>query len=144
MRDHAVGSYGAVAIALALALKIAAIAAAIADGRALFVLALAPVMGRWAAVLLGATHSYVREDDGTGSPTRWMGRTELAVATVTAAAAAVACGWRGEISGLLIATATGFLGLRARSRIGGVTGDVLGAGVVAAECLTLLVFAFSV
>lgn len=142
MRDHAVGSYGAVAVALAVALKIAAVTALAgtpAIGPALF---LAPLLGRWAAVLLGATRPYARaiEDQGTGSPTRWMGRTELAVATVTAAAASAAFGWRGLAAGVLAAGVAGLWGWRCARRIGGVTGDTLGAAVVAAECVVLLVF----
>jgi len=142
MRDHAIGSYGAVAVALALALKIAAIAALAGSARAFSAVALAPVLGRWAAVLLGTTQPYARpsEDNGTGSPTRWMGRTELAVATITSAAAAAACGMRGAAAALLAAVAMGVWGRRCARRIGGVTGDTLGTGVIAAECLTLLVF----
>jgi adenosylcobinamide-GDP ribazoletransferase len=142
MRDHAIGSYGAVAIALALAFKIAAIAAIIGNGRTISAVALAPVLGRWAAVLLGATQPYARpaEDNGTGSPTRWMGRTELTIATLGAAAATAACGVRGAVAGLLVAIMAGLWGRRSARRIGGVTGDTLGAAVVAAECLVLLVF----
>jgi cobalamin 5'-phosphate synthase/cobalamin synthase len=142
MRDHAIGSFGAVAVALALALKIAAIAALAGSPRALYAVALAPVLGRWAAVLLGATQPYARpsEDNGTGSPTRWIGRTELTIATIFAAAVAAACGLRGVAAGLLVSVATGVWGHRCARRIDGVTGDTLGAAVIAAECLTLLVF----
>jgi cobalamin 5'-phosphate synthase/cobalamin synthase len=142
MRDHAIGSYGAVAIALALALKIATIAALAGSARGFYALALAPALGRWAAVLLGATRPYARpsEDTGTGAPTRWIGRTELAIATVTAAAAAAACGLRGGAAWLLAAIATQLWGRRCTRRIGGVTGDTLGVAVAVAECLTLLLF----
>jgi cobalamin 5'-phosphate synthase/cobalamin synthase len=142
MRDHAIGSYGAVAVVLALALKIAAIAALAGSAHAVFAVALAPVLGRWAAVLLGATQPYARpsDDNGTGSPTRWIGRTELTVATITALAAAATCGPRGAAAGLLVAIVTVLWGRRSARRIGGVTGDTLGTAAVAAECLTLLVF----
>jgi cobalamin 5'-phosphate synthase/cobalamin synthase len=142
MRDHAIGSYGAVAVVLALALKIAAIAALAGSARAVYALALAPALSRWAAVLLGATQPYARpsEDNGTGSPTRWIGRTELTVATATAALAAAGCGLRGAAAWLLAAIVTVLWGRRCARRIGGVTGDTLGVAVVAAECLTLLVF----
>lgn len=142
MRDHAIGSYGAVAVGLALAVKIAAIAALAANARGLTALALGPVLGRWTAVLLGATQPYARpvEDQGTGSPTRWMGRTELTIATIITAAASIACGWRGAAAGLVAGIAAWLWGQRCARRIGGVTGDTLGAAVVAAECLTLIVF----
>jgi cobalamin 5'-phosphate synthase/cobalamin synthase len=142
MRDHAIGSYGAVAVVLALALKIATIAALASSVRGVYALALAPALGRWAAVLLGATRPYARpaEDTGTGAPTRWIGRTELTVATVTAALAAAACGLRGATAWLLAAIVTAVWGRRCARRIGGVTGDTLGVAVIAAECLTLLIF----
>ncbi len=66
MRDHAIGSYGAVSIVLAVALKIAAIAALAESHRALPALFLAPVLGRWAAVLPGATQPYARPLAGDG------------------------------------------------------------------------------
>jgi cobalamin 5'-phosphate synthase/cobalamin synthase len=135
MRDHAIGSYGAVAVVLALALKIALL-----DGGSFSGLVLAPVLGRWTAVLCGATQPYARDDNGTGSPTRWMGRAELAIATLTAALAAAAFGWRGAASAVLAATFAFIWAARCRKRLGGVTGDTLGAAVVAAECLTFLVF----
>jgi cobalamin 5'-phosphate synthase/cobalamin synthase len=142
MRDHAIGSYGAVAVVVVLGFKIAAIAALGGSVRGLSAVSLAPVLGRWAAVLLGATQPYARptEDQGTGSPARGMGGVELAVASIVAAAITAACGWRGAAAGLLAAMATGLWGRRCARRIGGVTGDTLGAAVVATECLTLLVF----
>jgi cobalamin 5'-phosphate synthase/cobalamin synthase len=142
MRDHAIGSYGAVAVVLALALKIATIAALAGSVRAIYALVLAPALGRWTAVLLGATQPYARpsEDNGTGSPTRWIGRTELAVATVIAGGAAAACGLRGAAAWLLTAIVANLWGRHSARRIGGVTGDTLGVAVMAAECLTLLVF----
>ena len=144
MRDHAIGSYGAIAVVLALALKITAIAALAGSARAFSAVALTPVLGRWAAVFLGATEPYARpsEDHGTGSPTRWMGRTELIIATITLVAAAVAAagGLRGAAAVLLVAIVTDLWGRRCAHRIGGVTGDTLGAAVIAAECLTLLIF----
>ena len=95
MRDHAIGSYGAIALVLVIALKVAAIAT-LADSRHGFSgILLAPVLGRWSAVILSSTESYARppEDDGpnsVGSPTRFVGRTELVIATVTAVTFAAA------------------------------------------------------
>src|SRR5579872_5153072 len=85
MRDHAIGSYGGVALVLAMALKIAAIAALIEAHRALPALVLAPLLGRWSAALLSATQDYARPaDDGAGTagaPARFVGKTEGAIAT---------------------------------------------------------------
>jgi adenosylcobinamide-GDP ribazoletransferase len=136
MRDHAIGAYGAIALILVIGLKVATIAALIDAGRASQALLLAPILGRWLAVLLSATERYAR---GTGSPTQFVGRTEFIVATVIAIAAAVAIdSWRGTVAFALVAIGSGLWGWRCRRRIGGVTGDTLGAGIEAAECLVLL------
>lgn len=142
MRDHAIGAYGAVALVLALAFRIAAVAALIARGGALPPVFLAPVLGRWAAVLLGATQPYARppDQDATGAPARYMSGTELVIATATAALAAAVCGWRGTLAGLLAGAAALLWGWRSARRIGGITGDTLGAAVVVVECLVLTVF----
>lgn len=146
MRDHAIGSYGAIALVLVIALKVATIAT-LADSRyAVPGILLASILGRWSAVILSSTESYARppEDDGpnsVGSPTRFVGRRELAIATVTAVAVAIAVGrWFGGATLLLVAIATICWGLWCRRRIGGVTGDTLGAGIEMSECLVLLLF----
>jgi adenosylcobinamide-GDP ribazoletransferase len=147
MRDHAIGSYGAVALVLVILLKIVTIAA-LADSRhAVPGLLLAPVLGRWSAVILSATESYARpsEDDGphsVGSPIRFVGRRELLIATITAVTLAAAVGrWFGGASLLLVAAASICCGWHCRRRIGGVTGDTLGAGIEISECVVLLLFA---
>jgi cobalamin 5'-phosphate synthase/cobalamin synthase len=137
MRDHAIGAYGAVALVLLIALKIAAISA-LSDSRwAVSALLLAPVLGRWSAVLLSATGTYARQD----SPVRFVGPTELIIATLTALACGIAAArWQGAAALLLVALATAWWGWRCRRRIGGITGDTLGAGVEMSECLVLLLF----
>jgi len=146
MRDHSIGSYGAVALILVIAIKIATLAALIDAGRAMSAVVLAPVMGRWSAVMLGATQNYARpvEDDAphsVGSPARYIGRAELTIATVTAVAVAVASHrWRGPVACVLVAFAGACWAWRCRRRIGGVTGDTLGAGIEMSECLVLLFF----
>lgn len=146
MRDHAIGSYGAAAMLLAVALKIAAIAALIESPRVIAALLLAPVLGRWSAVLLSATQPYARaisEDRPTsaGGPTRFVGRTELIVASITVLAVAAAVDWRRGLAGIAaVAIGSAVWAWRCRQRIGGVTGDTLGAAIEVSECLILLVF----
>jgi adenosylcobinamide-GDP ribazoletransferase len=148
MRDHSIGAYGAVAIGLALALKIAAIAALAGpvDRRdALIALLLAPVLGRWSAVASGSTQSYARpaEDDvgSAGSPARFMGRMEFVLATVVALVIAVLVSrWRGVAAMVLVAAVVIVWGWWCRWRIGGVTGDTLGAGIEISECVVLMWF----
>jgi len=144
MRDHSIGAYGAIALILVIALKIGAIVALIEAGRQGPALFLAPVLGRWAAVFLGASQTYARpiEHDSqhsVGTPARFMGRTELIIATVIGLAlAAAAGGWTGVgcFAGALLVSLS--WSWRCRRRIGGVTGDTIGAGVELSECLVLL------
>lgn len=146
MRDHAIGSYGGGALILVIAFRIAAIASLVGGPRALPALLLAPVLGRWSAVLLSATEDYVRPLDderaaSSGSPSRWIGRRELVIATTLVVPLAALAG-RGRGVAALAASAAGTIlwGCWCRRHIGGVTGDTIGAGVEASECLTLLVF----
>lgn len=147
MRDHAVGSYGASALILAIALRIATVNAVIAEARTVPALILAPVLGRWSSVFSASVAGYARpkEDDSpqsVGSPSRFVGRTELVVASATAALAAAALrSWRGaSASAIAVIIAAGWT-IACRRRLGGVTGDTLGAGIVMVECGVLLVFA---
>lgn len=169
MRDHAIGAYGAVAIALAVALKITAIAAFPDRAAAMCALALAPVWGRWSAVFGGATQPYARAEEdreGTGAAARFIGRAELAIATVMAglisagimiatslriagssssglivASAGITIPWR-SIAAIVIAWIIAFTwGRWSKRRTGGITGDTLGAGVEIVECAMLLCFA---
>lgn len=144
MRDHAIGSYGAVALILVIALKSAAIAALIARPRAWMYLILMPVLGRWSSVLLSATQPYARRGDanassGLGAVTDHVGRMELLIASVTAIALAAGLArWTGVASCGVVAAGTAVWAWRCRRRIGGVTGDTLGAGIELSESLLLL------
>jgi adenosylcobinamide-GDP ribazoletransferase len=146
MRDHAIGSYGAIALVLVIAVKIGATAALAEPGRTLAPLFLAPVCGRWSAVFLGSTGTYARplKDDGpgsVGSPARFIRRSELMIATAVAMAVAALVGrWLGAASFLVVAIASLWWGWRCRCRVEGVTGDTIGAGVEISECLVLLLF----
>jgi adenosylcobinamide-GDP ribazoletransferase len=147
MRDHAVGSFGALALILLVALKVTAIATFVGNRQAFTALFLAPVLGRWSAVLLSALQPYARPPDhdspqSVGSPARFVGRVEAIVATVTALALAAAAGrWTGGAAMVLVAAVVIWWGWCCRRRIGGVTGDTIGAGVEISECLVLLLFA---
>ncbi|HTX36803.1 MAG TPA: adenosylcobinamide-GDP ribazoletransferase [Bryobacteraceae bacterium] len=146
MRDHAIGSYGACALFLAITLKIAAIGAMIGSARAMPALLLAPALGRWSAVFSSALAGYARpaQDDlprSVGSPARFIGRTELIVASALAIALALPLApWRGAAALALALAAMAAWTRWCGGRIGGVTGDTLGAGIEITECLVLLAF----
>lgn len=146
MRDHAIGSYGACAVCLAIGLKAAAIAVLVGKGPLAQALVATPVMGRWSAVLSSAMAGYARPttDDvmkSVGSPARYIGRLELMVATAITVAIALTLDWRrGAAALLVVACATSAWTWLCKRRIGGVTGDTLGAGIETSECLVLVLF----
>ena len=146
MRDPAIGSYGACALSLAIALKIAAVGALIGTPAAVPAILLAPTVGRWSAVFSSVLADYARPiaDDSAksvGSPTRFVGRIELLVASAITVAVAVALRqWRGAAALFLVVATTAVWTSICRNRIGGVTGDTLGAGVELSECVGLIVF----
>jgi adenosylcobinamide-GDP ribazoletransferase len=151
MRDHCIGAYGAVALVLALLLRVASVAALVdlhvGSRRAMAAVVLATVLGRWSAVLSGATCDYARPTENTGnspggSPARWMGPAELIVASVCVAVVigAMSDFVRGPAAWALVAIASAWWTRSCRRRLGGVTGDTLGAGVELSECLVFLLF----
>lgn len=143
MRDHAIGSYGGVALILLLATKAATLAALIEHQRAVVYLALMPMLGRWSIVLLSATVPYARRSDQEGAPpggavSDFVGRPELIVASVITLAAAFVLAWRGLAAVFVVLAGTALWGWYCRQRIAGITGDTLGASVEISETLVLL------
>ncbi len=140
MRDHAIGSYGASALGLVLIAKVAATAALLAAGHAGRWLVVAPVLARWTPVVLAHFLPYARPEGGLGaSVTEHRSPGALVATTVFAAAAAVgAAGIRGAGVFLSVAAFTAAHGLACRRRIGGVTGDTLGAAVELVEALVMV------
>lgn len=129
MRDPRVGAYGAVAIALLLLVKVACLEALIERRAAMVPLLVAPIAGRWAMAVLGAWLPYARTGGGLGAVAGGpAGGRGLAVATASSVLllAAVA-GARAVAFGAVTAGLTVAAGLACRRRIGGFTGDTLGA-----------------
>ena len=138
MRDSRLGTYGALALAGDLLLRVALLATAGSAGSGLGsaaftdvarVLLAGHVVGRAAPLVLAAWLPQARADGQGGR----LGRLRVGDAVVAAVTVLVvtvlATGWWAPV--VLAAAAVPVLGLRraARRRIGGVTGDVLGAGV---------------
>lgn len=139
MRDPAIGSYGATLLVVVLSVRLTAIAALI-DREALAPwLLLAPVLGRWAMVAVAASLPYARPD-GLGSIVGRIGSLRAASTTLLALAICAAVSGARTIAAFAAALLVTML-CRALSvhRIGGYTGDVLGATNELTEAAVLIV-----
>lgn len=136
MRDHAIGSYGATALILLAAIKITAIAALAQRPNAIPYLVLAPALGRWSILPLSRFLPYARE---SAAISNHIGTRELLWGSILAAAAAILAGpWHGFACWVLVAVLTAWFGRFCFRRIGGVTGDTLGANVQICESAVLV------
>lgn len=139
MRDHSIGSFGGVAIALVLALKVASIFSLIEHGAALRFLLVAPVVARAPVAALSAALPYARAaEGGLGSVAEHVGVFEVSFSCVTAFVIAIGVlGWRGGVV-LAVAIAASLWNARLCIRkIQGMTGDTLGANIEICEALIL-------
>lgn len=144
MRDPRVGSFGALALILCIGLRVSALASLLERHAALPFLIVAPTLSRWTAVALGWWLPYTRPEGGLGEAVTGS-RHRIGVAVATAIAAAITALATGVIGALLLGIAvlaTAAIGTRARRRIGGVTGDVLGASVEITETIVLAAAVF--
>jgi adenosylcobinamide-GDP ribazoletransferase len=137
MRDSRIGTFGAVGLILLLLLEIAAVGELPAGvrWRALIV---APSVGRAMPVLVGRLWPPARQDGaGARFVTTLPGRAWLALPQALAVAAG-ALSVAGVVAfGAALAVSLGTATVLAR-RLGGVTGDVLGAAVELSELVVLL------
>ncbi|HLC03925.1 MAG TPA: adenosylcobinamide-GDP ribazoletransferase [Anaerolineales bacterium] len=137
LKDVHVGALGVIGLLVLLLLKTAAVAS-LADARALL---LAPLLGRW--WLLPLARMRPARLDGLGArlhnelPTYWALPLPLLIGFL------VPFGWRGAAAFVLSGVTTLLWGRLARARLGGQTGDVLGAVCETGELASLLVFAWS-
>ena len=140
MRDPTLGAFGVIALVLVLGVKVEALAALIERGAALPQLIVAAAAARWGAVLLAWSLPYARPEGGLGlAVTERMRPADVAVATVFAATIAAAAGVRTALPAFAAAViVAGLLRRSCRRRLGGVTGDVLGAHTELCEATALL------
>jgi cobalamin 5'-phosphate synthase/cobalamin synthase len=145
MRDSLIGSYGAVSLILLLILKVGAVAALIENEMAWQFLILAPALGRWASVPLGKFMPYARKSGGLGNAvTDYVGWTELVGATIITAILLFALiDWQTGLKLWLVVTVLTIFNARlCFKKIGGVTGDTLGANTEICETAVLLAAVF--
>ena len=138
MRDHVIGSYGGVAMAILVALKVTSYAVILEHSNWLPALLVTPALGRWSILLLTATLPYARSSPSAISG---MGRLSLLWGTcVIAAATAAAMSARGLIAIVAVMFVSALFGFYCKRKIGGITGDTLGANLQLCESAVLLVY----
>jgi adenosylcobinamide-GDP ribazoletransferase len=138
MRDPSIGTFGALALAFDLVVKIGALSLLVANGDAVVAALGVFALGR-AAPLALAWLPYARTEPGSGRALtegpRWPRVGGLVLAGVIPAAA---FGWEALVVAGGALAAVLLVGITARRRLGGVTGDVLGTGVELATTGALL------
>jgi adenosylcobinamide-GDP ribazoletransferase len=141
MRDHSIGSFGAVALVLVLVLEISLLAELGARDLALVSFAAAGALSRWSPLPIALALPYAR-DDGQGRSLA----TGISLAVVLvglAVAAGIAAIALGSGAAAALGAAAGValvLGLFYRRWLGGVTGDALGATAKLCETAALVAF----
>jgi adenosylcobinamide-GDP ribazoletransferase len=139
MKDPRLGTFGVLALSLGVLLRVTAVAA-LSPAVALAVIPSAHALSRGGAIsLLG----FLRPASEEGLGVSYSGaasRTHIGIAIVIALAiASVLSGWRVAPFAAAAAVAVAATGLLAARKIGGVTGDVLGAAQQVAEMAVLIV-----
>ena len=156
MKDSRVGAMGVLAAFSVLLIKVCLVGS-LRTPRQAAILVLMPVLGRWVALLLAATHNHADQTAGLGrTVVRRTGRAELIFGSIAClllvsglAFARVKLGWAPvsfgpalAVGGILwfVAALAGLAMARVPvRRLGGITGDVIGAAVELAELAVLVV-----
>jgi adenosylcobinamide-GDP ribazoletransferase len=142
MRDHRIGTYGAIALVLSLGSRIGAVAILAEPSLVIGALIASGAASRASAAALMATLPHAR-DDGLSRSVGQASRQDALIAIAIVFAIAWFALSFGTAFGILAVTlgVTAIVGLLAQARLGGQTGDVLGASCQLAECtaLTLIV-----
>jgi len=139
MKDSRIGSFAVTGLILLLILKVFALMEIPVEikNRVLIIM---PVLGRWSTVQLASFFNYARSGYGTALAfTQFAGKKEAIISTlITAAIVTGLFLLQGLFIFLFVGMFTFLFGLFFKKRIGGVTGDIMGAGCELSEAITLL------
>jgi adenosylcobinamide-GDP ribazoletransferase len=139
MKDSRIGTFGALALVLTLLAKYAALTS-MNPARLDAALLSAQILGRWAFLPMGYVNGYAHE----GLAAQFMkGLSAKAVVSGTVLAsggAIVLGGMRGAVAVTLAIVVATLMSVYFRRRIGGITGDCLGAAFQLVEVATYAVF----
>jgi adenosylcobinamide-GDP ribazoletransferase len=139
MKDSRIGTFGTLALLLVTLARWGAVAALLAAGGALGALVAAGALGRAPMAAVMAALPNARGEGLAAATGRPPPATAAAAAGLALAIAVVAAGWTGLAMALAAALAALPVALAAHRRIGGQTGDVLGATEQVAETCALAV-----
>ncbi len=148
MKDSRVGAIGAVSLIFIIGLKYTALLSfpqaypqVLSHGSKHAALFLMPLLSRWSMVLTACLSEYARMSGGTGKDfVDTVSPLSLLTATIFASVAAgLMMGWKGGLVILFIGGITLIWVIYFKKRLGGVTGDVLGAVNEVNEVMVLLV-----
>jgi len=141
MRDPRVGAFGVIGLVLFLIAKVTALAT-LPSGSVMFAVYGATIFARWLIVLM-AQQPLARAGGLAEEFKRGLSQETLLLATLLPAAFLLfgMVEIRVLIAGVLAYGCAWLIGRLARARLGGITGDVLGLTVEAAEWVFLLTFA---
>jgi adenosylcobinamide-GDP ribazoletransferase len=141
MKDTRIGAFGVTALACVLITKFGLLASLSPESLWPALIA-APALARALAASLSVLLPPATPDKGLGAATA-EGPTGVAAMLISVgtslAVAGLACGLSGLLAGLFVLVLGLILGCWFKSRLGGVTGDCLGASIELAECLVLAV-----
>ena len=141
MKDSRVGAMGVIGIAMLLIVKVVALSS-LPTGVRGGALVLMPTISRWSQVQMAINARYARKEASLARPfVEYLEFKHFAVATVFAAGAVVIFG---GTPGMIAFAASGLFTLAARvyfhKKIGGITGDTIGAVNELDEVIVLLVY----
>ncbi len=145
MRDSRIGTMGVLAVAGVLLLKIALLISTAPD-LLWRVFLFMPLAGRTSLLVQMALLSYARGESGGGSATAFSrpgAPAALGGAALLLLSGSLAAGWTGLLSGVASLLAAALFCIYVRKKIGGYTGDTLGAGCELVEIVPPLVSALS-
>jgi adenosylcobinamide-GDP ribazoletransferase len=138
MKDPRLGTFGGIGLVLALLIKVATVYS-LAPGHDWIAILLAAALGRW-MILLAGKQPLARPGGMGADFALGLTKGSFAWAIILPLVLVILGGWRGVLAaGLAHLAALGIFGL-ARSRLGGVTGDVYGLLVEVTELVVLLTF----
>lgn len=145
MKDSHIGVFGVIALIVVLMLKVAAFSAILEDGTILPIIFI-PMLSRLMVVAQSVANPYARKEGGTAGRLVTESRPRhLLVSIFWVMPVAILFG-RGYGLSLVVMAVVGLIvtlmvAVRARRRIGGVTGDILGATVELSECTMIVALA---